>query len=56
MLAAERRAAAGGALEQWVRAADLSLVARAPPAPALLRRFLAALAAPPAGNACTTSK
>ncbi|XP_072938670.1 condensin-2 complex subunit D3-like [Epargyreus clarus] len=47
MQISERRALDGGALEEWVRAADLSLVAPAPPAPALLQLFLAALADPP---------
>ncbi|XP_041986894.1 condensin-2 complex subunit D3-like isoform X2 [Aricia agestis] len=47
MQISERRALAGGEVSEWVRAADLSLVARAPPDPALLRLFLDALAAPP---------
>ncbi|KAL0880882.1 hypothetical protein ABMA27_002063 [Loxostege sticticalis] len=47
MQLSERRALDGGELEEWVRAADLSLVAPAPPSAALLRLFLAALPHPP---------
>ncbi|XP_063620991.1 uncharacterized protein LOC134793359 [Cydia splendana] len=44
----EKRALSGGGVSEWVRAADLSLVAPAPPSPALLALFLAALQDPPA--------
>ncbi|XP_028174411.1 uncharacterized protein LOC114363018 [Ostrinia furnacalis] len=47
MQLSERRALNGGELEEWVRAADLSLVAPAPPSAALLRLFLAAVPDPP---------
>ncbi|XP_052739569.1 condensin-2 complex subunit D3 [Bicyclus anynana] len=43
----ERRAVSGGSVAEWVRAADISLVAPAPPSAHLLRLFLAALADPP---------
>ncbi|XP_063362383.1 uncharacterized protein LOC134651237 isoform X2 [Cydia amplana] len=43
----EKRALSGGGVSEWVRAADLSLVAPAPPSPALLNLFLAALQDPP---------
>ncbi|XP_063384989.1 uncharacterized protein LOC134671147 [Cydia fagiglandana] len=44
----EKRALSGGGVSEWVRAADLSLVAPAPPSPALLTLFLTALRDPPA--------
>ncbi|XP_047530074.1 condensin-2 complex subunit D3-like isoform X2 [Vanessa atalanta] len=49
MQISERRALESGAgdVREWVRAADVSLVAPAPPSPQLLRLFLAALAQPP---------
>ncbi|XP_069356527.1 condensin-2 complex subunit D3-L isoform X2 [Maniola hyperantus] len=47
MQLSERRAVSGGSVSEWVRAADVSLVAPAPPSPQLLRLFLAALADPP---------
>ncbi|XP_052756211.1 condensin-2 complex subunit D3-like isoform X2 [Galleria mellonella] len=37
----------GGELEEWMRAADLSLVAPVPPSPGLLKLFLDALTDPP---------
>ncbi|XP_061703895.1 uncharacterized protein LOC133515380 [Cydia pomonella] len=43
----EKRALCGGGVSEWVRAADLSLVAPAPPSPALLNLFLTALQDPP---------
>ncbi|XP_063534231.1 uncharacterized protein LOC134744376 [Cydia strobilella] len=43
----EKRALSGGGVSEWVRAADLSLVAPAPPSPALLNLFLTALQDPP---------
>lgn len=49
---AERRALDGADASEWLRAADLSLVAPAPPSPQLLRLFLAALADPPPGELC----
>ncbi|XP_050346947.1 condensin-2 complex subunit D3-like [Nymphalis io] len=49
MQISERRALASGAgdVREWVRAADVSLVAPEPPSPQLLRLFLTALAQPP---------
>ncbi|XP_060803815.1 condensin-2 complex subunit D3 [Amyelois transitella] len=47
MQLSESRAVWGGAAAEWVRAADLSLLAPAPPRPALLRLFLRALQHPP---------
>ncbi|KAM3964157.1 condensin-2 complex subunit D3 [Aphomia sociella] len=46
MQLSEQRAV-NGELEEWMRAADLSLVAPTPPSPALLKLFLDALADPP---------
>ncbi|XP_047984801.1 LOW QUALITY PROTEIN: uncharacterized protein LOC125225234 [Leguminivora glycinivorella] len=43
----EKRALSGGGVSEWVRAADLSLVAPSPPSPALLNLFLTALQDPP---------
>ncbi|CAH2108291.1 unnamed protein product [Euphydryas editha] len=47
MQISERRALASSDVREWLRAADVSLVAPAPPSPQLLRLFLAALARPP---------
>ncbi|CAH0714396.1 unnamed protein product, partial [Brenthis ino] len=47
MQISERRALEGTDASEWLRAADVSLVAPAPPSPQLLRLFLAALANPP---------
>ncbi|XP_061382352.1 condensin-2 complex subunit D3-like isoform X1 [Danaus plexippus] len=47
MQIAERRAVAGNDVREWLRAADVSLVAPAPPSPRLLRLFLTALTDPP---------
>ncbi|XP_053612287.1 condensin-2 complex subunit D3-like [Plodia interpunctella] len=47
MQLSESRAVWGGSVAEWVRAADLSLHAPAPPRPDLLRLFLRALQHPP---------
>ncbi|RVE55138.1 hypothetical protein evm_000036 [Chilo suppressalis] len=47
MQLSERRALDGGEVEEWIRAADLSLIAPAPPSAGLMRLFLSALVNPP---------
>ncbi|XP_045447680.1 uncharacterized protein LOC123656001 [Melitaea cinxia] len=47
MQISERRALASSDVREWLRAADVSLVAPTPPSPQLLRLFLTALAHPP---------
>lgn len=54
MCSDERRALEGGNVEEWLVAADLSLVAPEPPAPALLKLFLTAVENTPPGTTNNT--